>query len=182
MSNVPFCWVNICPCSTNKSVLLSSCLHLFIYSESLLLAVRYRHISVPCLHFLHIFISPPSVFSFSLFFLSLSQGTGALCTIVMATTMGRQDGGVRAGLASFYRRWSCVYECQMLSLKFHWKITCFRRWGAKVTMCFFFFSFFSPHIFIHAKNLDWFLHVTLTEHISLHCTWCLMKASEEWDV
>lgn len=47
---------------------------------------------------LHLFISSPSS---STLHLTISRGTAALCTIVMATTLGRQDGGVVAGLASF---------------------------------------------------------------------------------
>lgn len=105
MSNALFCGakpVNICPCSTYKIVplsdspLSSSTLNC---TASLLLCIRYHHISF--LHFPPHFIPLLSVFSFSLYFLSVSRGTGAPRAIVMATTMERQDGGVITGLASF---------------------------------------------------------------------------------
>lgn len=109
-SNVLFCRakpVKICPLHPILQIpplsdalpLISSEKHCLSGSSSIS-TIFHPYTSVSCACYilpLHHFIL------FLFFFLSVSQGTGALCTIVMATAMGRQDGGVIAGLASFYK-------------------------------------------------------------------------------
>lgn len=126
MSSVLFCWVkpvNICPCSTCKIVLLSgSSLSSSTPTDIVSLFLdHYHHISFHCLHFLYILFPLSLVFSFSLFFLSVSWGTGALS---VHYCHGNNDGKTRwrshcwPGL--LYRGGSCVWKHQMLSLKFKW--------------------------------------------------------------
>lgn len=109
-SNVLLCQakpLKICPLHLILQIPpLSDALSLDLLGNTLSLQFvnPYYHFSSLYLCFLCVLHpSSPSFHSLSFFSLSVSQGTGALCTIVMATAMGRQDGGVIAGLASFYK-------------------------------------------------------------------------------
>lgn len=101
MNNRWFCWAKACE---HRSSLICGpfirlSLHPSLIILSLFLVVSSHPVSLLCFNFLIILYLLSVSFHFLLFV--VSRGTRVPSAIVMATTLGRQDGGLISGLAAF---------------------------------------------------------------------------------